>query len=353
MDEVVDGVRYTWIAAPRYTHNDWRRLHNMVGFAWNALRLGRRLPGRPDCIVGSSPQPLAAKCAQILARYRKCGYALELRDLWPQVIVDMGAFRESSPLVRMARLLEHTLYQGCHPILVFAAGMKGYLAERGVSSSRIYYIPTGANVDEYVPSWAHGIDGLQPDECGGQITVMYTGAHGPANGLQVVVEAADILRDSRQVRFVLLGDGPDKESLRAEAVRRHLGNIQFWDAVPKAEVPKLLASADIGLITLRNVAAFEYAISPNKLFEYMSAGLPVLCAIPGDMSRLVQEAGSGVVIPPEDPVALAEAVLMLAGMTSEERIEIGKRGRRLVEERFDRRVLVDEFERVVSAVTCS
>ena len=186
MDEIIDGITYTWIMAPRYERNDWRRLYNMMGFAANLIRVSKRLVGNPDCIVGSSPQPLAARAAQLVAYHRRCTYVLELRDLWPQAIVDMGVLTEANILVRGARLVERTMYRGDHPIIVFAEGMRDYLAYRGVSRARVYFIPTGANTDEYVPRWEKS---SSIGDTNRVITVMYTGAHGSANGLDVVIEA--------------------------------------------------------------------------------------------------------------------------------------------------------------------
>lgn len=347
MDEMIEGITWTWIMAPRYDRNDWRRLHNMMGFAANAIRVGRRLSNNPACIVGSSPQPLAARAAEIIARHRKCAYVLELRDLWPQAIVDMGVLTEGNILVRGARMVESTMYRGDHPIIVFAEGMRDYLASRGVSRDRMYFIPTGANTDEYVPRWEKPLHVPSIDDANSLITVIYTGAHGSANGLDAVVEAADRLRDFPQIRFVLVGDGPEKQSLRQKAADKMLGNIEFWAPVPKSRMPQLLGRADVGLITLKRVDAFEYAISPNKLFEYMAAGLPVLCAIPGDMARLVEDAGAGIAVLPESPEEIAEAALELANMLPEQRIELGRRGRQLVEKSFDRARLIDQFEKVI------
>jgi glycosyltransferase involved in cell wall biosynthesis len=347
MDEIIDGITYTWIMAPKYERNDWRRLYNMIGFAANFIAIATKLSGDPDCIVGSSPQPLAARAAQIVAHRRKCGYVLELRDLWPQAIVDMGLLAEDNILVWGARMVERKSYRGDHAIIVFAEGMQDYLSSKGVGHERMHFIPTGANTDEYVPLWEKPPQSSLSNDTNSVITVMYTGAHGSANGLDAIIEAADRLRCCPRIRFALVGDGPQKESLKLKAHDKRLRNIEFWDPVPKSDMPQLLGRADVGLITLKAASAFEYAISPNKLFEYMAAGLPVLCAIPGDMARLVRDSGAGITVSPENPDEIAEAALMLARLRPEQRIDMGRCGRELVEKAFDRARLIDQFEKVI------
>lgn len=174
-------------------------------------------------------------------------------------------------------------------------------------------------------------------------TVIYTGAHGPANSLETVLEAASLLTSHAEIRFVLVGDGPSKASLVEKADKLKLSNFRFLDPVPKEQIPILLASADAALITLRAVDAFAYAISPNKLFDYMAAGKPVLSAVPGDIARLVEDTRTGVAIEPEKPKALADAIVRLYQTPVEERMAMGRRGQMLIQERYSREQLAKKL----------
>jgi glycosyltransferase involved in cell wall biosynthesis len=179
-------------------------------------------------------------------------------------------------------------------------------------------------------------------------TIVYTGAHGPANALETIISAAAILHKKRSdIQFVLVGDGPSKDDLVENAKERGLTNIRFLDPVPKGMIPQLLSVADAAVITLRSVDAFSYAISPNKLFDYMAAGKPVICAVPGDVGRLVERNKAGLTVEPEDAIALAEAAECLRSMDNEERLAFGQRGRDLVMREFSREVIVNRLVEIL------
>ncbi|MBE3575644.1 MAG: glycosyltransferase family 4 protein, partial [Firmicutes bacterium] len=267
---------------------------------------------------------------------------------------------------RGMRLLERWLYRVAEKIIILAPGSEGYLLSRGVQKDRIAYIPNGVHLgnfqaggDSPAGQAASGVNDLQVPQReaaasgagrageGETFTVIYTGAHGPANSLETVLEAAQLLKGQPGIRFMLVGDGPSKAALVKKAQELGLKNVLFMDPVPKEQIPSLLAGADAALITLRAAQAFAYAISPNKLFDYMAAGKPVLCAVPGDMARLVVENHAGLAVEPEDPGALAQAVTRLKEMPPAERAAMGQCGRSLVERRFSRERLAGELIRVV------
>ncbi|MEW6227085.1 MAG: glycosyltransferase family 4 protein, partial [Bacillota bacterium] len=161
--------------------------------------------------------------------------------------------------------------------------------------------------------------------------------------LETILGAAQTLRPRNDVEFVLVGDGPAKNALVREATSRGLDNVRFMDPIPKDSIPALLSAADATVITLRAVNAFSYGISPNKLFDYMAAAKPVICAVPGEMARLVTENGTGIAVEPENPSALAHAVEQLLDMGDAERAAMGHRGRLLVERNFSREKLAQRL----------
>lgn len=354
-DEEVNGVIFTWVSAAEYQQNDWRRVLNMLTFTANVFRVGLRCGERPIAIIGSSPHPFAALAAWFLCKRKRSRFILELRDLWPQALIDMGGMREGSLVVRCLRLLETFLYKVADTIIILATGSRKYLLERGVCFDKIAYIPNGvhlanfclpdlpSDLDNHLSKSAHcetvadyAISEIRREFGFERFTVVYTGAHGPANALGTVLRAADILRDRVKIDFVLVGDGPSKGYLIREAKRLHLNNLRFMDPIPKGQIPRLLAAADATLISLRAVEAFSYGVSPNKLFDYMAAAKPVICAIPGNMAQLVQDNGAGLAVEPENPQALADAVITAVKMTDYDRATMGQSGRRLVEKEFAR-----------------
>lgn len=347
--EDVDGLRFVWLRTPPYWRNDWRRVRNMAAFMLQAWRLGRKLPklapdmGRPDVVIGSSPHMLTPLAAYRVAKCYRARFIMEVRDLWPQTIIDMGELSEGSPVVRLLRLLEKFLYRRAERIIVLGPQMREYFSARGVSQERIVWIPNGVDLSRFdsaaMPEMGH--EGFQ---------VMYLGAHGQANALDVLIQAAKVLQDRghRDIRFILVGDGPEKPRVMALAQELGLGNVEFREPVPKADVHKVLNEAST-LVTTTESAFFTYGGSINKVFDYMAAIKPLIFSGKATYNP-VAEARCGLTVPPRDPEALAEAILKLYRMPLEEREAMGLRGREYVEEHHDIRKLAERLEKVLEEV---
>ena len=188
----------------------------------------------------------------------------------------------------------------------------------------------------------------RPDT-GAPFTLVYAGAHGPANGLDTVLDAAALLRDQR-VRFLLVGDGPSKAALEARAAREQLSNVQFCDPIPKTAMPELLASAHAGLMVLRDAPLFAFGVSPNKLFDYLASGLPVVCNVPGDVAAMVRDAAAGEQATDASPRALANAILRLAQQTPAVLRAMGDEGRAWVGREHGRSVLAQRLDAALRAL---
>jgi len=348
--EDVGGVRFVWIRTAPYQRNDWRRVLNMVTFMFRSWLLGRRLPRRvpgfaePDVVVGSSVHLLAVLAAWGLSKYHRAGFIVEVRDLWPESLVKLGQLRERHPIVMMLRVLAGFLYKRACRIVVLGPQMCGRIAGQGVNAERIVWIPNGVNLElfEGIPN------GALPAE---RFDVVYMGAHGRANALDVLLDAAGILQSEGPlgIRFVLVGDGPEKLSLIAQSRRLGLRNVEFRDPVSKAEVPIVLRDAAVCVSTTEPAFA-SYGGSLNKLSDYMAAGRPtILSGVAA--GNPVEEAGNGRTVPPRDPRALADAVLWIYRLSQEERDTMGRRGRAFVEEHRDISKLAERLERVIEDVT--
>ncbi|MEX1017269.1 MAG: sugar transferase [Phycisphaeraceae bacterium] len=344
--EDYDGVGFRWINSVRYEGNNWKRIANMVSFS-AGVGLAGLFRRKPDLIIGSSPHLFGALAALWLARLRRTRFFLEVRDLWPQTMIEGGDVREDSRTVKILRWMERLLYRNAEHIIVLAKGSKPYIAERGVSAERITFIPNGVHLGHFTTTESREAVRDRLD-FGDKFVVMYAGAHGQLNALSTVVEAADRLRHREDILVVLVGDGPKKAELMALAQQKGLTNIRFESAVPKAEVPNLLAAADALVITLLNVRLFQYGVSPNKLFDYMASARPVICAVAGDMAELVQQAEAGLTVEPENPAALAEAVERLqADPAAQQRYS--ESGRRFIAEHYSRQTLADALEQRIAA----
>jgi len=339
LEETIDGVRFLWLWAAPYQRNDWRRAANWLSFSRSLLRWGRRAPAF-DVVIGSSPHLFAALAAQRLAARRHVPFVMEVRDLWPESLAAAG--RAGGPGYRALGALARYLYARAARIVVLARGSGEYLAGRGIDRARLALVPNGVDVE------AFGAGPERPPRDG--VTAVYAGAHGPMNGLDTVLDAAALLRDEPRVRFLLVGDGPSKPALVAAARARGLANVEFRDPVPKRGMPALLAGADAGLMVLREAPLFSFGVSPNKLFDYLGAALPVVCNVPGEVAAMLEESGAGEQAADASAAALAQALRRMLARGADERKHMGERGREWVTREHRREVLAERLDGVLRAV---
>lgn len=335
IDETVDGVRMRWLWSSPYDRNDRKRIANWLSFARSLIRT-RWTEDPPHVVLGSSPQLFAALGAWRVARRLGVPFVFEVRDLWPESLGVSG--RHRGPGYWGLWLIARFLYRAASRIVVLARGVQDYLERLGVPPARIVYVPNGADLGAFAERATLGGDALR---------LVYAGAHGPANGLDVVLGAAALLRDDARVKFVLVGDGPAKNDLVQEARAERLSNVAFLDPVPKARIPHLLASCDAGLMVLKDVPLFAFGVSPNKLFDYWGAGLPVVCNVPGEVAGWVRDAHGGVQALDATAPALAQAIQVLAAMSPERRASLGAAGREWVRREHDRPVLAARLDAAV------
>jgi glycosyltransferase involved in cell wall biosynthesis len=340
-EEVTRGVSITWLKSSRYRKNDWRRFFNMLGFGYVVYKAGTARKQKPDVIIGSSPPLFAAAAAYFLAKRLRTRFVLEIRDLWPQTFVDMGQFSAGNPLIRLLEVLENFLYRRAERIIVLARGSEDYLREKGIAGSKIIYIPNGVRLEDFTSLVDRETARKKYNFSG--FTVVYTGAHGPANGLEVILEAAEKLRGVENLAFVLVGDGTLKSDLQAKARMMELDNVRFLPPVPKHEIPALLLAADAAVMPLTAAGVFGYAVSPNKLFDYLAAKKPVLCTVPGETAELIESHHCGFASPPEDGEALAENIRRLLSLSDRERGKMGENGYFLIRDHYSREKLAEQL----------
>ncbi len=344
VEQNLDGFRLVQIGVFYSNHQSFRaRLLSFLRFAALACRETVR---RDADLVFASSTPLTVSLPALAARFlRGTPYVFEVRDLWPDLPIEMGLLR--NPLLRAALLLwEKVIYLGAWRLVALAPGIQqGIEQKAGIPSDRIAMIPNGADTASLrplPPRRPRTHLGLADD----LLVLGYTGTHGTANGLDAVLDAAAVLQKRGAIgangaAFALIGDGREKPRLRRRAADEGLANVHFFDLVNKATYNEVLAELDVGLQTLLDVPGFRWGTSPNKFFDYLAAGRPVLVNYPGWMSGLVTEHGCGVAVPPGDPAAFADAVeALLAARAGLPRM--GAAARALAEQRFSQqRILVD------------
>ena len=341
--EEVDGVQFEWIKTRPYRGNSIGRLWNMLSYAARALATGP-YPGEgpPDVVMGSSPQPFAALAGWRLARRHGARFVYEVRDLWPQTLLELGRTSRWNPAVLVFGWIERHCLRRADQVVTLLPGSVDYLVAHGAARAKVTWVPNGVDLAMAGP--------VRPMPGRSECVFLYAGAIGQANGLGAVLDAAALLSArASAIRIEIMGQGPERARLEAQAVERGLGNVRFRDAVPKSAVHDALAGADAFLMILTDSPVFRHGVSPNKLFDYMAAGRPVVFAVNTPIDP-VAEAGAGFRADPSSPESLAAAMERVARLPVEERAAMGMRGRRYVEAHHDVEELAKRFGRALDGV---
>jgi glycosyltransferase involved in cell wall biosynthesis len=301
---------------------------------------------RVDVVVATSPPLPVGLVGWAVARVRRAPLVFDVRDLWPAAVGALGLLR-SPTLFRMAEALERFLYRQAQHVTAVTQGFVRHIGDRGGHPARITWLPNGAAEHFDAAPADHGLR----DRLGltGRFVVMYAGNHGLAQGLPVVLEAAHLLRDHREVVFLFLGDGPLKRDLVRRTEALGLANVSFLNAVPSADVPPYLAASDALLVPLRSNPVFETFI-PSKLFGALACARPVLLMANGEARAVLEASGGGLWVAPEDPGALAKAVGWLAEQPEAARREMGERGRAYVVAHYRRAAHAERFVALLEAL---
>jgi glycosyltransferase involved in cell wall biosynthesis len=345
---IVDGVPYVWIKACRYEQNNFKRVVNMVEFSSRlAVKSFGQLP-RPDVVIASSPHPFAAVNGQRLAGKYGARFIFEVRDLWPLTLLELGGHSPRHPLIRAMAWAERLGYERCDATVSLLGGAKEYMVAHGLDERKFVHIPNGIDpqvsqaTEELPDEHNQVIERLKSD---GKLIVLYSGNHGVANALGSVIEAAALLKDERRVHFLLVGQGPEKESLQGRVRGADLKNVTFLPPVARSQVAALTRAADLGYIGLQKKDLFKYGVSPNKLYEYMSAALPIVFAI-DTIHNEVADAQCGFSVPAEDPPALADVLRTVAQVPKDQLRAMGERARQYVQRTHSYEVLAQQYARL-------
>ncbi|HEY2860243.1 MAG TPA: glycosyltransferase family 4 protein [Terracidiphilus sp.] len=342
-----DGIRILRTYTLAGMHKTYTaRVFAFLGFMVLSVAVGL-CSGRPDLVMGTTPPIFQAVSAWILSVLFRRPFLLEVRDLWPAFAIDIGLLK-NPVLIGIARFVENFLYARADHILVNSPAYRDYLIAKGIARERISFIANGVDPAMFVPNDDGGAlraqFGLERE-----FVCTYAGAIGMANDIDVVVEAAEYLKDRADIRILIVGDGKERKRL-AELVRqRGLKNVIFTGSFPKSQMHKVLAASDACIGILRNIPMFKTTY-PNKIFDYMAASRPTLLAIDGVIREVVEAAHGGIYVCPGDPLALAKAIRDLADNPGQAR-EMGANARKYVIEHFNRDDQARAFVDLISSLS--
>jgi glycosyltransferase involved in cell wall biosynthesis len=314
-----------------------------ASFLVSSVVLGFPRLRRPDVVVATSPQILCGLAGWILSVLLRAPFVLEVRDLWPDSIVAVGAIRNRF-VIRLLRGLEEFLYARARRIVVVTDSFRSVLIERGEPPEKILVVKNGVDLGRFDPtldgSGVRAELGIEP----GTFVVSYVGTVGMAHGIGTLLEAAKRLeREHPDVLFLVIGEGAERAELEERSRREGLSNLRFLGQQPRERIPGLMAASDVGLVLLRDLPLFRTVI-PSKLFEFMGMARPILLGVGGEARSLLEAAGAGEAIAPEDSEELARAIVRWRNSPGL-REGMGSSGRRFVEGNFDRNALAERYRR--------
>jgi len=333
--ENVNGVlvvrTWLWPLPNRKAHE---RIRNYASFCLSSAVSGLVLD-KPDVIIATSPQLLVALSGWWLAWWKRVPFVFEVRDLWPESLAAVGAGAEGTLLHRALGAIAGFLYRRANQIVVVSPAFKEHLIQHwNVPADKIAIVENGVETELFRddPS-AHEIRrDLHLED---RFLICYTGTLGMAHGLETLIAAAEQLQKSAlNATFLLIGEGAEKQRILELAAQRNLANIRFLDQQPRERIPAYISAADVCLVLLKKTDLFKTVI-PTKLLEYMACERPVIIAVDGQARRLVEEAGAGVFVEPEDSSDLVRAIQALAADPGQ-RCRMGVSGRQYIVSRLSR-----------------
>ncbi len=334
MREQMDGFvveRTHYFTAPR-NESKVSQLKSYLSFLPAVYRSALRA-GRCDVVFVTSPPIFPAVPAMMLAKKWKAKLVFDIRDLWPDEIVAVGAAKEGSKPVQIVRKIERRVYKMADVVSCTTHAFIDTVCERGVDRSKTILTPNGADLEIFYKREPHN-EFVAEYEFGDRFVVMYSGLLGIKHGLETILEAAKHLKGEKEIVFFLRGNGPRKQALFDQAAEMGLDNVIFGGEKPMDQLPYLISRADVCVTNLLPDAYLEKIISV-KIFEYMACEKPVVAALAGESAKVIQDSNSGIVVPAGDGKAMADAILTLY-RDPNLRTDMGLRGRAHVEENYSR-----------------
>jgi colanic acid biosynthesis glycosyl transferase WcaI len=325
------------------------RVASQLSFPLSVIALGLPRVHRPDVVIATSPSIFTSICGLIYSWVLRVPFVFEVRDLWPQLFVEMGMVKNRA-LIRALEAAERFQYRRAQKIVVVTQRFREILIGKGVPPEKLAVVPNGVDLELFREDPA-GAAGLRESlQLQGKFVVGYVGTHGLLHGLASVLEAAEMLTGHPQIRFLFVGHGHDREKLLGIAQSKGLTNVVFVPGQPREKIPAYYSACDACLVPLRRNPFLAENFVPSKIFEIFGCARPVVGTLAGEAAEIIQRAQAGVVVPPEDGAALAAALLELTRRPAEAR-QLGLHGRAFVEAHYGRAALAKEYLSVLESLS--
>jgi glycosyltransferase involved in cell wall biosynthesis len=347
--EDVDGIDYRWLSTPAYLGNGLGRATNIWNFLSQAWQLAPTLVAecKPDVVIASSTYPMDIWVARRIAHQAKAKLIYEVHDLWPVSPIELSGMPWWHPFILLCQKAENDAYRDADRVVSMLPKVAEHMAQHGLDLHKLHIVPNGISPEEWTDlpttkTLAGPLgDHLNAQKNAGKTIVGYAGSHGLPNAMDVLLDAAALLRDA-SLSFLLVGGGHEKARLAKRVQSEGLHNVALFDPVPKTQIPALLTQFDIAYIGWQRSPLYRFGIAPNKLMDYMMAGCAVLHSVAAGNDP-VAEAGCGLTVAPESPQAVCQGLLQLAATTRQQRYDMGQRGRAFVLAHHSYPVLAQKF----------
>jgi len=341
--EDIDGVKYIWIKVVKYSKSfDRKRVFKWFEFMTKLFFLDKHLDDKPDVILCSPTAPFSILPAYYLSKKYNAKLIFEVRDIWPLTLVELGGISKKNPLIKLMSWFEKFALKKSDIVVSNLQNYGSHIKDLGIDK-KAHLVSNGINLDEMkdIEPLPKEVENKIPKE---KFIVGYTGKLGVSNAIDYLIDTARLLKDSKEVYFVIVGDGQEKDKLKLQA--KGLDNIIFINSIPKSQVQSMLNLFDVCFIGWRNEDIYKYGVSPNKLFDYMYASKPIIHSI-NTIDDIVSLYNCGVSVEAESSLAIQEAIKKLLKMDKSVRIFLGKNGKNAVLENFTYSKLAKKYINII------
>jgi len=321
------------------------RLYSYFSFMISSFFISMRIKN-VDIVWGTSPPIFQSFTAWLVSKLKRVPFLLEIRDLWPAFAIAVGVLK-NKVLINLSLWLERFLYRYADKIIVNSPGYLEHVRLKG--GQNITLVPNGSDAAAFPP--ANTIQIRKKLGWTDKFILLYAGAHGMSNDLPAILQAAKTIEDNKKISIVFIGDGKEKDNLIALAKSLKLSNVEFLNPVPKNKIFEYLQSSEVCIAILKPIELYKTTY-PNKVFDYMAAGKPIILAIDGVIREVVESADCGLFCEPGNPQAIANAILEMYN-NRKDLEKIGKRGKVYLEQNFDRIMIADKFTDMIEIITRS
>ncbi|MFR1707590.1 MAG: glycosyltransferase family 4 protein [Clostridium sp.] len=342
--ETIDGIDIVRTGIYATKSKDFvKRLRNYLSFTWSSVFSGAKHIEKQDVIITESPPLFLGWSGYVLSKMKKAKFVFNVSDLWPESAVKLDVLHNKA-MIKASTWLEEFCYRKAAAVTGQTKGIVDNIVSRGFDKNKVHIITNGVDT-EFFKKENRSEEFRESIGIKNKFAVVYAGIHGIAQGLEVLVDAAEIIKEEKEIQIVFIGEGPEKPMLMNKVKEKKLENVTFLPMQDKKDMPKIIASMDATVVPLKKLDIFKGAL-PSKMFENLASEIPIVLAVEGEAENLINDAQAGIVVEPENSKEIAKAILKLH-KNKELRESLGKNGRNYVMNNFSREAIARKLENIL------